>query len=136
MPEASARTSAPRNPWAWIPTLYFAEGLPNAIVTTISIVLYKACGVSNARIGVYTGLVLSAVGAQAAVEPGGGYPENAAACGSGECNACSASRLPAIALALPSANFIPLSLALFLARRVRFRHARHRGGRILHPGAF
>ena len=22
-----------RNPWAWIPTLYFAEGLPNIIVT-------------------------------------------------------------------------------------------------------
>ena len=22
-----------RNPWAWIPTLYFAEGLPNVIVT-------------------------------------------------------------------------------------------------------
>ena len=21
------------NPWAWIPTLYFAEGLPNIIVT-------------------------------------------------------------------------------------------------------
>jgi len=38
-----------------VPSLYFAEGLPNAIVTTISIVLYKALGVSNTRIGVYTG---------------------------------------------------------------------------------
>jgi len=39
-----------------VPTLYFAEGLPNAIVTTISIVLYKVLGVSNTRIGIYTGL--------------------------------------------------------------------------------
>ncbi len=56
MPEDSPRTSAPRNPWAWIPTLYFAEGLPNAIVTTISIVLYKSLGVSNLRITAYTSL--------------------------------------------------------------------------------
>jgi PAT family beta-lactamase induction signal transducer AmpG len=56
VPEVAARPSATRNQWAWIPTLYLAEGLPNAIVTTISIVLYKALGVSNTRIGVYTGL--------------------------------------------------------------------------------
>jgi PAT family beta-lactamase induction signal transducer AmpG len=54
VPEASATPSTSRNPWVWIPTLYFAEGLPNAIVTTISIVLYKALGVSNTRIAVYT----------------------------------------------------------------------------------
>jgi MFS transporter, PAT family, beta-lactamase induction signal transducer AmpG len=56
VPEDSDKPSATRNPWAWIPTLYFAEGLPNAIVSTISIVLYKSLGVSNTRIGVYTGL--------------------------------------------------------------------------------
>ncbi|HEX4265298.1 MAG TPA: MFS transporter [Verrucomicrobiae bacterium] len=56
VPEASATPPATRNAWKWIPTLYFAEGLPNAIVTTISIVLYKAVGVSNARIAVYTSL--------------------------------------------------------------------------------
>ena len=56
VPEASARPSLARNPWSWIPTLYFAEGLPNAIVTTISIVLYKALGVSNSRISLYTSL--------------------------------------------------------------------------------
>lgn len=55
MPEAAATPSATRNSWAWIPTLYFAEGLPNAIVTTISIVLYKALGVSNELISLYTG---------------------------------------------------------------------------------
>jgi PAT family beta-lactamase induction signal transducer AmpG len=44
-----------RSPWAWIPTLYLAEGLPNALVASVSVVLYKNLGVSNADIAFYTG---------------------------------------------------------------------------------
>jgi MFS transporter, PAT family, beta-lactamase induction signal transducer AmpG len=44
-----------RNPWAWIPTLYIAEGLPYALVMSVSVVLYKNLGVSNAAIAFYTG---------------------------------------------------------------------------------
>ena len=44
-----------RRPWLWIPTLYLAEGLPYALVTTVSVVLYKNLGVSNAAIAFYTG---------------------------------------------------------------------------------
>jgi PAT family beta-lactamase induction signal transducer AmpG len=54
--QTAHRKPAPRNPWAWIPSLYLAEGLPNAIVTTIAVVLYKALGISNAQIAFYTGL--------------------------------------------------------------------------------
>ncbi len=43
-----------RNPWAWIPTLYAAEGLPNALVLSVSVVLYKNLGLSNAAITFYT----------------------------------------------------------------------------------
>lgn len=42
-------------PWSWIPSLYFAQGLPNAIVVTLSLVLYKRMGLSNAEITLYTG---------------------------------------------------------------------------------
>ena len=42
-------------PWSWIPTLYVAEGLPNALVASVSVVLYKNLGLSNAEIGYYTG---------------------------------------------------------------------------------
>ncbi|MDR2414174.1 MAG: MFS transporter [Odoribacteraceae bacterium] len=42
-------------PWSWIPSLYFAQGLPNVIVVTLSIVLYKRLGLSNAEITLYTG---------------------------------------------------------------------------------
>ena len=43
-----------RSPWAWVPTLYFAEGLPYVIVMTVSLVLYKQMGLSNADITLYT----------------------------------------------------------------------------------
>lgn len=42
------------SPWSWIPTLYFAEGLPYVAVMTISLVLYKQLGLSNTDITLYT----------------------------------------------------------------------------------
>ena len=40
--------------WRWIPTLYFAQGFPYAIVMTVSVVMYKTLGVSNTDIALYT----------------------------------------------------------------------------------
>ena len=40
-----------RNPWAWIPSLYFAEGLPYVVVMTLSVIMYKRLGVSNIFLG-------------------------------------------------------------------------------------
>lgn len=40
--------------WAWVPTLYFAQGLPYALVVTVSVIMYKKLGISNADIGLYT----------------------------------------------------------------------------------
>jgi PAT family beta-lactamase induction signal transducer AmpG len=45
------------SPWAWIPTLYLAEGLPYVAVMTISVIMYKRMGISNADIALYTGLL-------------------------------------------------------------------------------
>ncbi|GBU08002.1 MFS transporter [Bacteroidales bacterium] len=42
------------SPWAWIPSLYFAQGLPYVAVMTISVILYKRLEVSNAEIALYT----------------------------------------------------------------------------------
>jgi PAT family beta-lactamase induction signal transducer AmpG len=41
-------------PWAWIPTLYFAQGIPYVVVMTLSTVVYKNLGVSNTDIALYT----------------------------------------------------------------------------------
>ena len=43
-----------RSPWTWIPSLYFAEGLPNVLVASVSVVLYKNLGVANDLIAFYT----------------------------------------------------------------------------------
>lgn len=42
------------SPWAWIPTLYFAQGLPYVAVMTISVIMYKRLGISNTDIALYT----------------------------------------------------------------------------------
>jgi len=43
-----------RNPWTWVPTLYLAQGLPFAVVNSVSVILYKSLGVSNTDIAFYT----------------------------------------------------------------------------------
>ncbi len=40
--------------WSWIPTLYFAQGLPYVAVMTISVIMYKRLGISNTDIALYT----------------------------------------------------------------------------------
>jgi len=43
-----------RLPWAWIPSLYFASGLPYVVVMSISVIMYKRLGISNTDIALYT----------------------------------------------------------------------------------
>ena len=43
-----------RSPWAWVPTLYFAEGLPNVLVTAVAVVVYLQMGMTDTEIGLYT----------------------------------------------------------------------------------
>ncbi len=45
---------AARNPWWWVPSLYFSEGIPYVIVMTMSVVMYKRLGISNTDIALYT----------------------------------------------------------------------------------
>ena len=43
-----------RNPWAWVPSIYFAEGIPYVTVMTVSLIMYKRMGLSNTEITLYT----------------------------------------------------------------------------------
>ncbi|MDH4162154.1 MAG: hypothetical protein OEW15_05620 [Nitrospirota bacterium] len=36
-----------RNPWLFVPTMYFGEGLPYVLINTVSVILYKTMGVDN-----------------------------------------------------------------------------------------
>lgn len=43
-----------RSPWFWVPSLYYAEGIPYIIVMTVSVIMYKRMGISNTDIALYT----------------------------------------------------------------------------------
>ena len=43
-----------RNPWTWVPTIYFAEGLPYVLVMVVSVAMYKKLNISNTDIALYT----------------------------------------------------------------------------------
>ncbi len=47
-------TEQKRSPWAWIPSLYFAQGLPYVAVNVITVIMYKRLGISNTDIALYT----------------------------------------------------------------------------------
>ncbi len=46
-----------KSPWWWIPTLYFAEGVPYFVVNVISVTMFKRLGMSNADLAMYTSLL-------------------------------------------------------------------------------
>jgi PAT family beta-lactamase induction signal transducer AmpG len=43
-----------RNPWLWVPSIYFAEGLPYVLVMVVSVAMYKRLDISNTDIALYT----------------------------------------------------------------------------------
>lgn len=51
----SAAQLNPQSPWHWVPSVYFAEGLPYAIITVVSVIFYTRMGLSNAEATLYTG---------------------------------------------------------------------------------
>ena len=51
---ATQKSKKPKSPWFWVPSLYFAEGIPYIVVMTISVIMYKRMGISNTDIALYT----------------------------------------------------------------------------------
>ncbi len=45
------------SPWLWIPTLYFAEGIPYFVVNNISVTMFTKMGVSNGSMALFTSLL-------------------------------------------------------------------------------
>ena len=46
-----------KSPWFWVPTLYFAEGIPYFIVNVISVTMFKRLGMPNGDLAMYTSLL-------------------------------------------------------------------------------
>lgn len=51
------KTSKGISPWVWIPTLYFAEGIPYFIVNNISVVMFNNMGMSKGDMALYTSML-------------------------------------------------------------------------------
>lgn len=54
---ASSAGSAGRSPWAWVPTLYFFEGIPYFLVNVVSVTMFKRLGMDNASLAALTSLL-------------------------------------------------------------------------------
>lgn len=102
------------NAWLWIPSLYFASGLPYHAITSISDIMYKDMGISNTSIALYTSILL--------------IPWTIKPLWSPFVEMISTRRkwtlysqlllalcFAAVALAVPSGNFLLLTLAAFMA---------------------
>ena len=50
-------SSKNRSPWMWIPTLYFAQGIPYFIVNTVSVMMFTKMGVPNGEMAFFTSLL-------------------------------------------------------------------------------
>ena len=55
--QVSSTHSQKPSPWLWIPSLYYAEGLPYIVVMAVSVIMYKKLGISNTDIALYTSLL-------------------------------------------------------------------------------
>ena len=51
------KLSKDRNPWFWVPTLYFAEGVPYFLVNNISVMMFAKMGVPNDQLAFFTTLL-------------------------------------------------------------------------------
>jgi PAT family beta-lactamase induction signal transducer AmpG len=49
--------SEAKNPWLWVPSLYFGQAIPYIVANNLSVVMYKDMGVSNTDIAFYTSLL-------------------------------------------------------------------------------
>lgn len=49
--------SRQQSPWLWVPTLYFAEGIPYFLVNSISIALFSQMGMPNGQMALFTSLI-------------------------------------------------------------------------------
>ena len=47
-----------RSPITWIPTLYFAMGLPFVVLNMVTVLMFKGLGISDARIAFWTSLIM------------------------------------------------------------------------------
>ncbi len=54
----NANAGKSKSPWCWVPSLYFAEGVPYMIVTTVSILIFKQLNMDVKTIAFFTSFLM------------------------------------------------------------------------------
>jgi len=101
-----------RNAWLWIPSLYFAEGLPYALVMSVSLVLYKNLGVPNATNTFFVGLLYLPWVVKPLWSPAVDILKTRRSW-IWTMQLLVGAALAGVAFAIPAAHFFPVTLALF-----------------------
>lgn len=109
-PQPPARRRA--HPAFWVPTLYFAEGLPMITVSVVAALMYKNLGVSNTDIAIYTGSLYAPWSFKFAWAPLTEMFKTKRQWVLGT-ELAMAATLACVALCLPLPNFMGLTLAFF-----------------------
>lgn len=52
------KTTTRKSPVSWIPTVYFAMGLPFVVLNMVTVLMFKGLGISDARIAFWTSLIM------------------------------------------------------------------------------
>ena len=78
-------TEKKRSPWSWIPTLYFAQGIPFIFINMVTMVLFTQLG---NRCNALHRLALSAMGNKTILGPDSGYYPHKALVDSGNADMC------------------------------------------------
>jgi DNA-binding XRE family transcriptional regulator len=102
------------NAWLWIPTLYFASGLPYHAITSISDIMYKDMGIDNATIAMYTSILLIPWTIKPLWSP---FVEMISTRRKWTLYSQIALAIcfSIVAVSIPSGNFLPLTLCAFMA---------------------
>jgi len=51
------QTKQSKNPWLWVPSLYFGQAIPYIVANSLSVIMYKDMGLPNGVIAFYTSLL-------------------------------------------------------------------------------
>ena len=109
-PEAPELAKGKRNPWYWVPSLYFAQGVPYVIVMTMSVIMYKRLWISLSDIALYTSLLYLPWVIKPLWSPLGGYHADEAVFGTVSMQFLIAGGLAMVAASVPTSGFFKLSL--------------------------
>lgn len=58
MEEKNTNATKRRNPVTWVPSVYFAMGLPFVVLNMVTVLMFKGLDISDAQIALWTSVIM------------------------------------------------------------------------------